>query len=134
VPYAVAAAWIDGGLGIRNFSDEGLNRADVQELTARIQPYVDDDLSEWSRVVTPAKLTVQFRDGQTVEARVDYPKGHPRNPMTKAEFAAKTKDCAAFAARPLPPDTSDRLISTVGELERLAEISELVDAVTAMPN
>jgi 2-methylcitrate dehydratase PrpD len=134
VPYAVATAWIDGGLGIRNFSDEGLNRADVQELTARIQPYVDDDLSEWRRVVTPAKLTVQFRDGQTVEVRVDYPKGHPRNPMTKAEFAAKTKDCAAFAARPLPPDTSDRLICTVGELERLADISELVDAVTAMPN
>jgi 2-methylcitrate dehydratase PrpD len=130
VPYAVAAAWIDGGLGIRNFSDAGLNRADVQELTARIQPYVDDDLSAWSRVVTPAKLIVQFRDGQTVEARVDYPKGHPKNPMTEAEFAAKTNDCATFAARPLAPDTPNRLISTVGELERLADISELVGVVT----
>ena len=102
----------------------------MQELTARIQPYVDDDLSAWSRVVTPAKLIVQFRDGQTVEARVDYPKGHPKNPMTEAEFAAKTNDCATFAARPLAPDTPNRLISTVGELERLADISELVGVVT----
>ena len=106
----------------------------MQELTARIQPYVDDDLNKWSRVVTPAKLIVQFRDGQTVEARVDYPKGHPRNPMTEAEFAAKTKDCAAFAARPLPPETPDQLISTVGELERLADICELVSVVTATPS
>jgi 2-methylcitrate dehydratase PrpD len=134
VPYAVAAAWIDGGLGIRNFSDEGLNRSDVQELTARVQPYADDSLSEWSRVVTPAKLTVRFRDGQTIEVRVDYPKGHPKNPMTETGFAAKAKDCAAFAARPLPPDTPNRLISTVGELDRLSDISKLVRVVLPIPD
>ena len=53
--------------------------------------------------------------------------------MTEAEFAAKTKDCTTFAARPLPPDTANRLISTVGELERVANISKLVDVVTATP-
>ena len=39
--------------------------------------------------------------------------------MTEAEFAAKTTDCATFAAKPLPADTADRLISTVGKLESL---------------
>ena len=127
VPYAVAATWIDGKLGMSHFTEEGLRRKDILELTARVHPYVDEEMDrEWSRVVTPAKLTVQFRDGQTVETRVDYPKGHPRNPMTEAEFAAKTADCATFTARPLAPDTADRLIATAGRLEALKDISELM--------
>jgi 2-methylcitrate dehydratase PrpD len=127
IPYTVAAAWIDGGLGIAHFSDEGLQRTDILDLTKRVKPYVDTEMDrDWSRFVTPAAVTVQFRDGLTVHARVDYPKGHPRNPMTEAEFAAKTTDCATFAARPLAADTAARLIATVGKLETLPDISELL--------
>ena len=131
IPYTVAAAWIDGRLGMRHFSDEGLQRADILDLASRVQPYVDAEIDrDWSRFVTPAKVTVQFRDGQTVETRVDYPKGHPKNMMTEAEFAAKTTDCATFAAKPLPADTAARLISTVGKLESLPDIAELLRIVT----
>jgi 2-methylcitrate dehydratase PrpD len=127
IPYTVAAAWIDGGLGIGHFSDEGLKRADILELTKRVKPFVDTEMDrDWSRFVTPAHVTIQYRDGQTVEARVDYPKGHPRNPMKEAEFTAKTTDCATFAARPMPADTAARLIATVGKLETLPDISELL--------
>ena len=120
IPYTVAAAWIDGPLGIGHFSDEGLKRADILDLASRVRPYVDEEIDrDWSRFVTPARVTVQFRDGQTMETRVDYPKGHPQNVMTEGEFAAKTKDCATFAASPLPADTAERLTATVGDLESL---------------
>jgi len=131
IPYAVAASWIDGNLGMAHFSDEGLQRADILELTARVEPYVDAQIErDWSRFVTPARLTIEFVDGETVETRVDYPKGHPQNPMTEAEFAAKTRDCATFAAAPLATDTADRLIAIIGRLEELTDISELVDVMT----
>jgi 2-methylcitrate dehydratase PrpD len=127
IPYTVAAAWIDGGLGIGHFSDEGVRRSEILGLAARVKPYVDEEIDrDWSRFVTPARVTVQFRDGQTMETRVDYPKGHPKNPMTRAEFASKTADCATFAARPLPADTAARLIATVGKLETLPDIAELL--------
>jgi 2-methylcitrate dehydratase PrpD len=127
IPYAVAAAWLDGGLGMRHFSDQGLMRADVLELASKVRPYVDADIDqEWSRFVTPARVTVTFTDGRSVEARVDHPKGHPRNPMTIAELAAKTADCATFAAVPLPPDTAERLAATVGELDELPDIADLI--------
>jgi 2-methylcitrate dehydratase PrpD len=87
-----------------------------------VQPYVDAEIDrDWRRNVTPAKVTVQFRDGETIEARVDYPKGHPRNVMTEAEFVAKTTDCATFAARLLPSDTAAPLIAEVGTLESLPD-------------
>jgi 2-methylcitrate dehydratase PrpD len=127
IPYAVAAAWIDGTLGMDHFTNQGLRRKDILDLTARVRPHVDQEMDrEWSRFVTPAALTVQFRDGQTVETRVDYPKGHPKNPMTKAEFAAKTADCVTFAAKSLAPDTAERLIATTARLEALPDIGELL--------
>lgn len=131
IPYTVAAAWIDGGLSIGNFSDDGVRRGDVLELARRVQPYVDADIDrDWSRYVTPARVVVQFRDGQIIEKRVDYPKGHPKCPMTAAELAAKTADCATFAAKRLPPDTAERLIRVVGDLDTLADISDLVRVMT----
>ena len=75
-------------------------------------------------------MTVRFRDGQTVESRVDYSKGHPKNPMTPPEFAAKTADCAAFAARPLPADVAERLTSTVAQLESVHDVATLVQMLT----
>ncbi|SDE79677.1 2-methylcitrate dehydratase PrpD [Variovorax sp. CF079] len=131
IPYTVAAAWIDGRMGIGHFSDEGLQRKDILALTARVRPYVDADIErDWSRFVTPARVVVEFRDGQTVETRIDYPKGHPRNPMLPAEFTAKTADCATFAARALPADTAARLTETVGRLESVADIAELMRTIT----
>ncbi len=50
--------------------------------------------------------------------------------MTEAEFTAKTTDCATFAAKPLPADTAARLISTVGKLDSLPGIAELLRIVT----
>jgi 2-methylcitrate dehydratase PrpD len=131
IPYAVAATLIDGTLGMSHFTDEGLARRDILDLTARVHPYVDQEMDrEWSRSVTPAALTVQFRDGQTVQTRVDYPKGHPNNPMTEAEFAAKTTDCATFSARPLAPDTAERLIATAVRLEALPDTADLIRIMT----
>jgi 2-methylcitrate dehydratase PrpD len=131
IPYTVAAAWIDGTLAMRHFSDEGLRRQDILELAKRVQPYVDADIDrDWSRFVTPARVVVRFRGGQGAEVRVDYPKGHPKNAMTETEFSAKTADCATFAAKPLPGDTASRLTSAVGKLESLPDISELIRLVT----
>jgi 2-methylcitrate dehydratase PrpD len=127
IPYTVAAAWIDGRLRIGHFSEEGLRRADVLALASRVEPYVDPEIDrDWHRFVTPARVTVRFRDGGTIETRVDHPLGHPKNMMTDADLAAKTAHCAAFAARPMPADTAARLTTVVGSLESLAGLSELV--------
>ena len=131
IPYTVAAAWIDGSLGIRHFSPEGLQRSDILDLAKRVQPYVNAEIDrDWHRYVTPGLVSVRFRDGHTVEMRVDYPKGHPENMMTDTEFAAKTADCASFSARPLPDGAASRLIETVAHLESMADIDELVRVIT----
>ncbi len=131
IPYAAAAAWTDGDLSLRHFSDEGLRREDVLDLASRVSTYVDAEIDrDWSRFITPAKVAVEFQDGETAETRVDYPKGHPKNVMTEQEFAAKAADCAAHAAGPMPADTADRLIAAVATLESTSDVASLVQVMT----
>jgi 2-methylcitrate dehydratase PrpD len=133
IPYTVATAWIDGKLEIGHFTDERLRRPDVLALASRVRPFVDDDLDrDWRRFVTPAKVTIRFRDGQTLETRVDYSKGHPRNPMTAKELAAKAADCATFAARRLDANTAAHLTSTVTQLESLPDVAALLEIFTPL--
>lgn len=79
--------------------------------------------------MTQAKVTIIFKDGRTVAARVDDAKGHPNNPMTAADFLTKAEDCVAVAARALSADTAAVLTRTVNRLEDLADITELVSVI-----
>ncbi|MFT3721119.1 MmgE/PrpD family protein [Pseudorhodoferax sp.] len=127
IPYCVAAAWIDGGLRLGHFGPEALQRDEVRALAARVRPHVDEAIERgWGRSITPAHVVLVLRDGRRLEARVDLPRGHPENPMSAAEFAAKAADCASLAVRPLAADTATRLAAAVEGLESLPDVSALV--------
>ena len=131
IPYTVAAAWIDRGVRIGHFAEDSLDRADILALAVRVQPYVDEEIDrDWSRFVTPARVTIRFTDGTMEEARVDYPRGHPKNRMSAAEIAAKTADCATLAAKPLASDAAAQLTEAVGRLEQLGDIGALIEVVS----
>jgi len=134
IPYTVASAWIDGEVGLRHLTDEGLERSDVLALTKRVHPYVDAEIERrWGRNISPAELTVRFRDGSVVTARVDYPRGHPRNPMTPADFAAKVRDCAAFAAVPISAGQVEALIGAVDGIGSAPDLAALHASLTEGP-
>ncbi|MFC9835341.1 MmgE/PrpD family protein [Rhodococcus sp. NPDC127530] len=133
IPYTVAAAWVDNGLSIENFSVDGIGREEVLALTRKVVPFVEEDIDrDWHRFVTPALVIVEFTDGSVVESRIDYPKGHPKNPMTSTEITSKTADCVAFAAKPLNAHTPARLKELVESLDSGATIDELVRTLLAV--
>jgi 2-methylcitrate dehydratase PrpD len=130
IPYTVAAAWIDGSIGLGHFTPDGVARPDVLDLALRVRPYVDDAIErDWSRFVPPALVTVTFRDGTSVSRQVDYAKGHPENPMSSAETIRKARDCALYCTPPLP-GAETRLAAAVETLPATADVAALVDAVT----
>ncbi len=127
IPYTVAAAWIDGAVKIGHFSDEGLHRADVLDLTKRVRAYVDAEIErDWSRFVPPAMVTIHFTDGTHAQLQVDVGKGHPRNRMTRAEFVTKANDCFAYAAAPMPANTVEALADAVANLDKAPAPAALI--------
>jgi 2-methylcitrate dehydratase PrpD len=129
IPFTVAAALIDGGVGLHHFSAEGLRRPDILALAARVECSVDDAIErDLSRSISPTALMVQAGN-VTYQQRVDLPGGHPKAPMTDAARRAKLLDCLRAGGPAWRDDTPDRLTQLVAGVAQLAQGRTLVDAM-----
>jgi len=130
LPYTVAAALVDGRVGLGHFTDASIRREDILALAQRVDVFVDDDIDrEWGRNVSPADFCVEMDDGTTHRQRIDWPLGHPRRPMSASDFAAKAIDCFRASPLKLHEDSSRRLHRLVDTLESSADVRTLVHAL-----
>ena len=126
IPYNVAAALIDGRVGLGHFSDASIHREDILALAQRVDAFVDDDIErEWSRNISPANLHIEMEDGTTHSLRIDLPLGHPSRPMSTADFDAKAADCFRVSARLLGEEAPRQLRDLVERLESLDDVRAL---------
>lgn len=72
----------------------------------------------------PTHLSVVLKSGAHHELRVDYPRGCPQNPATRAELEAKFE---ALAAPVLPATQIQRVKETFFALEEVTHIGDVVD-------
>lgn len=117
IPYTVACALVTGGVGITDLSDEGIARPDLLALAARTDCRVDAEIeAEWGRSVTPAIVEIETARG-TFSQRVNYPKGHVENPMTRDDFAAKMAGCLKASGLEWPGDAVASFRALIDNLE-----------------
>jgi 2-methylcitrate dehydratase PrpD len=62
IPYTVAAALVDGRVGLGHFSDASLLREDILSMARKVEPFVDDDIErEFGRNVSPAAVLSRWQ-------------------------------------------------------------------------
>jgi 2-methylcitrate dehydratase PrpD len=123
MPYCVSVALLDGGVGFAQFTDERVGRADVQALMPRVRMVVHPDQTTRDCLPTRfSEVTIALRDGRRLRRRVHQAKGQPGNPLTDAELTAKFRDCAA---RALPADRAESILTAVQRLETLPDVNAL---------
>jgi 2-methylcitrate dehydratase len=71
-------------------------------------------------------VTVKLRGGREAEARVDYPKGHPMNPMSDGEVEDKFKRLTTGL---LTKRQQDEVAKMVWSLEELKDVNTLIKAL-----
>lgn len=115
MPYCVAIALLDGVVGEAQFDDACVVRADVHALMQKITVVEDPGFTAAYPSRVPTRIVVTHADGRSVDATMEYPCGHSRNPMTRAQVDAKFADLAgtALTAETLPalwrlPDLTDQ--------------------------
>jgi 2-methylcitrate dehydratase len=64
-----------------------------------------------------------LENGERRTAEVIFPKGHPQNPMSRAEVEAKFSSCARAT---LSEKQQARIISLVYDLDSLTDVSGLL--------
>jgi 2-methylcitrate dehydratase len=121
LPYMIAAALIDRGLGPAQYTPERIARPDVQSLLRRVVVLPNADMSRRFPREHACRVRVELEDGRVLEKSKNDYYGFFRRPwsweMVREKFDALT------AARLAPPEQA-RLACAVADLDRL-ETSDL---------
>jgi 2-methylcitrate dehydratase PrpD len=112
--------------GLPEFTDEVVNRPDVQEMIRRVNFGVHPEAEAAGYDKMTTIIDIHLKDGRVISGRADFGKGSPANPMSYDEVADKFRGCGEFAG--WPADKSEKIVETVRALEDL----ESVRALTAL--
>jgi 2-methylcitrate dehydratase PrpD len=118
--FCVAAMLLYGKVGLSQFSDEVVNRPEVQAMIERVHFGVNPvaEAAGYNKMTTI--LDIRLQNGRVISGRADFAKGSPAIPMTADEAADKFLDCAAFARFPIVQ--ARRVVDLVRKLETTSDI------------
>jgi 2-methylcitrate dehydratase len=119
--YLTAIAVIDREIGPSQFTPEKYGDSQVLELINKVTLTGDPSLDK----ARPAGISeIIIKDGREYRLRVDYPRGHARNPMTDEEIIDKFR---SMASGYMKDDHMNQIIEAVFELENMDDVGKLTD-------
>ena len=121
--FCMAILLLERKAGLPEFTDEVVNRPDVQAMIQRVDfgVHPEAEAAGYDKMTTIIDITLT--DGRAISGRADFGKGSPANPMSYEEVADKFRECAAFSR--WPSDKTERVIDTVKRIEDLSNVREL---------
>jgi len=121
--FCLAILLLRGKAGLSEFTDQVVQRTDVQEMIHRINFYVDPEAERAGYDKMTSLLKIHFKDGRVIAGRADFGKGSPADPMTFEEAATKFRGCADYAE--WPKTKTEKIIDFVKALESAKNVDAL---------
>jgi 2-methylcitrate dehydratase PrpD len=121
--FCMAILLLERRAGLGEFTDDVVNRADVQAMIARVDFSVHPEAEAAGFDKMTTLIEIELADGQVIRGRADFGKGSPANPMTDAELSEKFRQCAAWGG--LTPEQSEAVLQLVWSIETLGDVNEL---------
>lgn len=118
VAFCVASALLRGSVSLNEFKMDWILSPEIKCITDRVHVMVDPALD--------GTVEVESVQGAQLIHRALLPKGHPGCPMSADEMRAKFTSCAEAAVRPLGINQVDQLFEMLGEVQRIPDISALL--------
>ncbi|MEO8185895.1 MAG: MmgE/PrpD family protein, partial [Burkholderiaceae bacterium] len=116
---------VHGRAGLAEFDQHWRDPA-VTAVCRRITMQLDPDVDAAYPVRWIGKVEVKTRDGRTLHARVDEPKGDPGNPLTRTELEHKALRLAAYRGG-ATSEQMQRAIERIRSLASTQRVGFLLD-------
>jgi 2-methylcitrate dehydratase PrpD len=126
LPYLLALMLVKGRATLAEFTDEAARDQAVLAVAGKVGYEVDATIDYPRQFI--GHVAIRLRDGRLLEERQDHPRGGPDFPMTPEEVEAKFLGNAALA---VPAEQSARVVKLVGQLAAQADVTSLMDSLTA---
>ncbi|GHD56104.1 2-methylcitrate dehydratase [Thalassobaculum fulvum] len=128
MPYCVAAALHRGRLSLADFRPEAVRRPAIVAMIPRIHMTGRDPKDEPTEAGTrlPHEVRIRLADGRVLERARTWPRGGVQAPLDAEDRRIKFEDCVAPV---LGADAAATLRTSLGRLDRLADLSEVTAAL-----
>jgi len=123
IPFCLATAVQYGSVGTEAFTEERITSDVLKDLMAKVTLAHEADLDKDHPAKFPAIVEIVSKAGAKHAARVDYPKGDSKNPMTPEELTSKFHQLAAS----WPDEQRKRLVEQILALEHADNMAGLFD-------
>ena len=121
--YCLAAAVMDGKVGMDAFTDQQVLRPEAQDLIPKVtMRRLTDFQGQPSWVEAYNQVAVHLKDGTVLTERVDRINEGALRGVTMDEIIDKFRDCASAI---LTPDDTQELVTGLSELEQLPNVRRL---------
>jgi 2-methylcitrate dehydratase PrpD len=124
--YCVAAAALDGYVGLDSFEDTAVGREAAQRLLRRVETAFTAEATRPAEGY--AEVRIRLADGRELVRRVDEPQGTPEHPLTVEQLTAKYRDCAR---RVLGEEACEGSLALLADLEQLDSLAPLTALLIA---
>ena len=109
--------------GLNEFTDEVVNRPDVQAMIQKVDFGVHPEAEAAGYDKMTTILEINLTDGRRIGGRADFGKGSPSNPMSYEEVADKFRECVTYSR--WPRQKGEQVIALVKDLENVRDVGEL---------
>jgi 2-methylcitrate dehydratase len=128
LPYVIAAAIAERKVTPAQFTPEKIMDPTIRAQLPKVEVIADPEIEKVFPALQRVDVEIETTDGRTLERRLDFPKGDPRNPLTDAELEAKFD---ALAAPVLSEAAMRRLKDAIWHLEERDSVTELMSLARA---
>jgi 2-methylcitrate dehydratase PrpD len=126
LPFVVATALLYGRVTLDYFTPQALADQDVLELARKVTYEVDTGLTLKEAVRGFLQINTE---SETLSKRVDFPYGHPKNPISQEALVLKFMDCARHSARRISKRKLNEIVELILNLEQVENIREITEAL-----
>jgi 2-methylcitrate dehydratase PrpD len=126
MPFSAAVAILERKAGLEQYTDKKVRHPKITALMRKVELSRDPRLDALGLEHPRAIVEIVLKDGRSYRGRTTWPKGHPRNPLSRRELEEKTRECAAPC---LAPRSIECMIHRVWSIEDLASVAALTTTV-----
>jgi 2-methylcitrate dehydratase len=123
-PYLIAAAMVDGVITESTFESQRFLDPDLLAVTDTIELIEDPAYTASFPWQMACRFEVELKDGRSLAVAGDFPKGHPRDPMSDNEIDAKF---LGQAGPYLGEDRAEQLLRTMWSLEQESSLDRILN-------
>ena len=126
IPYAAGVVLMYGTIDEHYYDDEFLHNQRLLDLVGRVKVVKSDEADRLQREGNLCELELVLKSGARKTVRVEYHRGHFKNPMTDAEIDEKFR---SLARRQLSAQKADALLRQLWALDKMPKAGALLEMI-----